>query len=498
MNIACNYHERTKHYYNRYAKSLGYLDWAHKPHPYRSYEDAPRLFLPLDGEFSLRYNELFANKEPNVMDVRSIGSFFRYALGLAAVKKFGSESWELRVNASSGNLHPTEAYCIVPGSIVSKEDATLFHYHSYLHALEELYVYEALSLPSESFVVVLSSIIYKEMWKYGERCYRYCALDFGHAYRALEVAANLHGWHLQALDLSEQECGHLVGLDQKERFEQAELEGADIAVLVSRHMPKNVKSDILRNVKVETFQAFANRLCSYYQKYEIVEQMDASTKASVVSVTQMQQSQKSSEAKATDVILRRRSAQAFDMENSKMALDELMELLNGVQMENPQIDFILYIHNVSGLLPGVYLYKRSSMTLRLKEEFLYDEVASGLFVLALGDVRVLAKNFSCMQDIAADSAFALSMIAGCEDALSEPVRYKERLFEAGRIGQQLYLDATSLGYSATGIGCFYDDAIHNFLGLELPSRQVVYNFTVGKALRDARLQTLPPYGHLKR
>ncbi len=500
MSIACSYHEQTKHFYNRYAKSLGYLDWAHKPHPYRSYEGTSKIFLSWEADFQSSYNELFANKPPNVMDEKNVGSFFRYALGLAAVKRFGGQSWELRVNASSGNLHPTEAYCLLPQAILNNNPVgvKVCHYHSYLHAFEELHTYEKLTLPKQSFLVVLSSVVYKEMWKYGERCWRYCALDFGHAYRALEVSASLHGWHLSPLDLSERECGHLVGLDQKERFEEAELEGADIAVLVSRTMQNDIELDALRNVEVPLFDAPANRLCSYYQKYEIVEEMDAATKEAVVSVGFMPNISKSSESKATDVILNRRSAQAFEREKSKMELHVLFELLSGTKMENARLDLVLYVHNVEGLVPGVYLYKRCGSPLELKEEFLYEEVAPGLFLLALGNVRIHAKNFSCMQDIASQSALAISMIAECEEAIVEPIRYKERLFEAGRIGQQLYLDATSLGYSATGIGCFFDDAIHNFLGLHLPNRQVVYNFTVGKALRDTRLQTLPPYAHLKR
>jgi len=90
------------------------------------------------------------------------------------------------------------------------------------------------------------------------------------------------------------------------------------------------------------------------------------------------------------------------------------------------------------------------------------------------------------------------MIANFEDIKNEDIRYKERLFEAGRIGQQLYLDATSLGYAATGIGCFFDDAIHNLLGVDTTKAQVLYNFTIGKPIVDMRLQTLQSYEHLNR
>jgi hypothetical protein len=40
------YHERTKHHEHRFARSLGYLDWATQPDPFRRYDGAE--ILPLD------------------------------------------------------------------------------------------------------------------------------------------------------------------------------------------------------------------------------------------------------------------------------------------------------------------------------------------------------------------------------------------------------------------------------------------------------------------
>ena len=32
------YHVQTKHHFNRYARALGYLDWANQPDPFRRFE----------------------------------------------------------------------------------------------------------------------------------------------------------------------------------------------------------------------------------------------------------------------------------------------------------------------------------------------------------------------------------------------------------------------------------------------------------------------------
>ena len=46
------YHERTKHYFHRFAASVGYMDWATQPDPFRRYEGASlvRLLFPEMGQ----------------------------------------------------------------------------------------------------------------------------------------------------------------------------------------------------------------------------------------------------------------------------------------------------------------------------------------------------------------------------------------------------------------------------------------------------------------
>jgi hypothetical protein len=113
------------------------------------------------------------------------------------------------------------------------------------------------------------------------------------------------------------------------------------------------------------------------------------------------------------------------------------------------------------------------------------------------DVRAFAAGVSCQQDIAGDSAFSLGMLARFDDVMPEhPWRYRQRFWEAGMLGQVLYLEAEAAGVQGTGIGCYFDDAVHEALGLKGSRFQDLYHFTVGGALADARLHTEPPYAHL--
>ena len=66
------------------------------------------------------------------------------------------------------------------------------------------------------------------------------------------------------------------------------------------------------------------------------------------------------------------------------------------------------------------------------------------------------------------------------------------------IGQILYLAAEGYGLRGTGIGCYFDDPVHEFLGLKDTSFQSMYHFTIGGQLNDKRIMSESPYEHLKR
>jgi hypothetical protein len=113
--VVVAYHERTKHHFHRSAASLGYMDWATQPDPFRRYAgaDLVRLPLPETGR-PLPYWQLYAAAivPPMPLSLASVSLFFRYALPLTAWKQVGDTRWPLRANPSSGNLHPTEGKVI--------------------------------------------------------------------------------------------------------------------------------------------------------------------------------------------------------------------------------------------------------------------------------------------------------------------------------------------------------------------------------------------------
>ncbi|MCA9429250.1 MAG: hypothetical protein KC940_01955, partial [Candidatus Omnitrophica bacterium] len=91
--------------------------------------------------------------------------------------------------------------------------------------------------------------------------------------------------------------------------------------------------------------------------------------------------------------------------------------------------------------------------------------------------------------------FSLGMIAEFQESIEQlgPWHYRRLFWETGMIGQILYLEAEAAGIRSTGIGCFFDDPVHQIFGFNDKRFQSLYHFTVGGPIEDARLQTQPPY-----
>ncbi|MBI3621866.1 MAG: SagB/ThcOx family dehydrogenase, partial [Nitrospirae bacterium] len=172
---------------------------------------------------------------------------------------------------------------------------------------------------------------------------------------------------------------------------------------------------------------------------------------------------------------------------------------------SPRIHFGLFVHRVEGIDPGLYCLIRDASQLQplksaMKEEFAWEIPAECpnelmLYRLLTGDAQELSQQISCHQEIASEGVFSLGMIAEYEAPLARYGAwfYRRLFWEAGLIGQVLYLEAEASGIRGTGIGCYFDEPMHAVLGLTGRRFQDLYHFTMGGAIEDRRLTTLPPY-----
>jgi SagB-type dehydrogenase family enzyme len=458
------------------------------------------------------------------------------ALGLSAWKEFNDNRWALRCNPSSGNLHPTEGYAILPALAGVK--AGVYHYASREHCLERRCSLRddaaadlACALPTDSFLVGLSSIHWREAWKYGERAFRYCQHDVGHAIATVRYAAAALGWSAVLLDsLADDVVAAMLGLDRVVDFASVDphdREHPDALILVSR---QPVSAETLA-LPVETIRAGqwtgqANQLSPSHVTWPVI---DDAAKATWKPATERLKCGDSAplpplasdcHTSAATLIRQRRSCQALDGQTAVSA-DTFYRMLDHLLPRpavppwdalpwSPQLHAAIFVHRITGLAPGLYLLERDQAIhdrLRgaLKQTFLWDHPTDcpkhlRFYCLMRGDLRHTAKTVSCHQDIASDGAFSLGMFADFAKTIrANGAWWYRRLFwEAGVLGQVLYLEAEAAGVRSTGIGCFFDDTFHELLGLAGDEFQDMYHFTVGGPIEDRRLLTLPPYANLCR
>ncbi len=501
------FHDGTKHYFNRFARSLGYLDWASQPNPFRSFAGAAsRTLSPAPGA-----------------PVTAVGDILRHALGLSAWKQFGESRWALRVNPSSGNLHPTEAYVITGAAQGVGDTPGVHHYAPDRHVLERRRAFDASAWTAgvadpDVWLIALTSIHWREAWKYGERAFRYCQHDMGHAIAAIRIAAATRGWRAALLpEWSHADIAALTGIDRADDYVEAEREEPGCVMVVGRESLVVGRDALLQGVRGGQWTGRASQLSEDHTSWTFIDEIAAATRdpgrsqSPLLPAPPADPAAPAPPAYSAALVLQRRSALGFDGA-SAIGADAFFAMLARVMPGaaapwdalwwEARIHLAIFVHRVEGVAPGVYLLARDAAAVaRLRSAcgraFLWEAAHDTLpfYALARGDGRAMARRLSCDQDIAADGFFSLGMIAEFDASLETfgPSFYRHLFWESGAVGQVLYLEAEAAGARATGIGCFYDDPVHDMLGLTGHAFQSLYHFTVGIPVDDTRLTTRPGY-----
>ena len=381
-----------------------------------------------------------------------------------------------------------------------------------------------LGLAESSFLVGLTSIYWREAWKYGERAFRYCQHDTGHAIGALRLSAAMLGWRLALLPRwSHEDIAAVLGVDRDADFEGAEREDPECIAIVTAGDPGPFldadPAPWVEAARSAQWQGRANRLSPDHVDWPLIDEVAAATRyacgASPVGLARrcaVVASSRHIKQRAVSLLATSSCSAAARWRSTPNAAalprDVFMSMLARLQPGappwdaidwSPQVHLAIFVHRVDGLVPGLYAYLRDPAVLAewkaaMRPEFLWEQIdGTDLFLLVPIDVRRMANRVSCDQDIAADGFFSLGMIARFEAPLREQGDwiYRRLFWECGLIGQVLYLEAEAAGARATGIGCYYDDPVHEMLGLSGHDWQSLYHFSMGMPVEDTRLTTDP-------
>jgi SagB-type dehydrogenase family enzyme len=486
------YHELTKHSVGSLRRSQHYLDWANMPNPFRHYEGVPILDFPADPPApQISALEVLEGKAGNTSakdGAEFLSQLMFYSASISASKRVPStgDTYALRVNPSSGNLHPTEFHFCTRG-LVDWSDG-LYHYRPSSHMAEQRAIGDfgsKLVDTSAPLVFILTSIAWREAWKYRDRAYRYCLHDIGHAWQALTLAARSIGCESLAL-------GHFLDDRVAESCLLSQDEWPMLIIGLSGPSIPVTRRDPVVTILLG---GQPNPLSEEQIPFPLIDRINAATKLNIkVTIPAHGQAKSADRGEISlplpvstsssfgDIVRTRRSALDFRGGGESISLSQLATLLSSTR-ELLFADFAVtrfvhlyvYVHRVEGLAPGVYRYWPEHAELeRIKE----------------GDQRLPAAALSLGQDLAGNACLAFSMIGDFENAARNfgDRGYRYVHFEAGAIGQRMYLASEALGLRATGIGAFFDEEVNRYLGLTPELGQVVYHFAIGYPIPDPRLE----------
>jgi len=130
------------------------------------------------------------------------------------------------------------------------------------------------------------------------------------------------------------------------------------------------------------------------------------------------------------------------------------------------IELYAVIHNVEGIEPGVYHYAMREHALE---------------VVRAGDHRARVVEQGIHQEFLGECAVVLLLTQVLQRMRPkyQDRSYRYGLLEAGHIGENGYLAATSAGLGACGVGAFMDDAINEMLGIDGIEEAALYMLAVG-------------------
>ena len=248
----------------------------------RVYEGAPIVNLPrLSQDPPGGHIALYEPVWPCApMTLANVAGFLELSVGSSAWKAISGSRWSLRMNPSSGNLHPTETHLVLPDiqgcgrrhlrSIAATRSGTPRRRPPWANFGGRRSRASRLRGVSGGTDQQFGG----ESWKYGERAFRYCNHDVGHALAALRFAANLLGWRLTCLTgLSDEAVATVLGL-QRTPYPSLDEEHPDLICLVhagGQHpIPQTLPIELVAAFDKIHFTGQPNPLSREHVDWEII------------------------------------------------------------------------------------------------------------------------------------------------------------------------------------------------------------------------------------
>jgi hypothetical protein len=248
------YHAESCHVRPGLYAAGGQMDWQNQPDKFRRLLGAASVDLPRSSATLAAVSTPLSAAAPLSSNLAALGVLLHDAAGLTAWKRQGPDTkYSLRANPSSGALQPLEIFVLGVAAAATNDgdhaatadaaaasqrtddaatadaadgtrSSAYWHYNAYWHSLERVAPLPAArwaatlaQLPAGAVLVALTSIVWRNAWKYGDPGFRYTHHDVGHQISSLAFAAAAQNASVVLLDgLSDGELGALLRADAPE------------------------------------------------------------------------------------------------------------------------------------------------------------------------------------------------------------------------------------------------------------------------------------------
>lgn len=508
--MAMQYHQKTKHTYAELVRRTGGLDWARPPSVFKEYPQALLVKLSTDFDFDSISVEEAIEMGPYAgsfstasITEEELSRLLHHTNGVTRTLRYPGLTYYLRAAPSAGALYPTVIYLVVNN--VEGLRKGIYHYsvkeHG-LHLLREGDFAEQLAswcdnpmlIREASVVFVMSTIFNRTKWKYRERGYRYVLLDTGHVAGNLKLVAGALGLASYPIDTFVDDKIH--GLLEIDGLKEAVVYitavgriGVSKSTIEFKEIPLSEKEPGERPPEGLKISELLHRTGKVHRLQRVD---DKDHRAGEISYKSYPEAQKLSlpgefpgrGLSLDDAIRRRRSARDYSGEPiSKPQLSRLLYYTYGLLKAGAPaeeqgarravcsveglypIEIYIVVNNVEGIARGIYHYNVPEHSLELLKE---------------GDYRIRIANACLGQELVGHANVAI-----IKTALFDRVKryggrgYRYVHLDAGRIGENVYLEAISMGLGVCGIGAFFDDQINEMLGIDGVKEAVIYVTSVG-------------------
>ena len=493
---ALDYHEATKHSELSIRVSGHLLDWGNRPTPFKVYKNLKAIPLPRDfslpSEGSLKaISGIHPKAEGRGVDLHTLAQLLFFSAGLTRVAKFNSGPYYMRAAPATGALYPIELY-VVCGDI-SGLKAGVYHFNALGFSLVQLrdgdHTGELGAMSDDSVLtapvtVVLTSLAWRNAWKYGARSYRHWFWDSG------VMTANLLATGV-SVGLK---CGLIMGFVDSEvdrllclsERKETTIVLAPVGLGPAGSHPKEMRQlsrlspevNLLSSEEVEYPVIWRTHEASSITSRDEVKTWVQSRPTfpeslAVGNKIPLRSAKDSVQAPSLgEVILRRGSARRFD--RLPISFEQLSTIIDASTSAIPLdflkpgemlVDIYLTANDVKGLQSGAYFYNRRAGCL--------EELKAGQF-------RRISGYLCLEQPLFSDASAVFYLMTNLNSVIGALGNrgYGAAQFEAGVIAGKVYLSAYSLSMGASG-STFYDDAVTEFFSPHAKDKSTMMAVGVG-------------------